>query len=105
MLGYATELVSRSRESDRAVPLYYIIAWTVGYKVGIGMAIQMLEKSFSNGSNGRNYLQFNMVSQLRTAELDIYSATAADHSSCYSLKSNLRSVLHMCEGPMQSSLM
>ena len=73
--------------------------------MGMGLAIQMLEKSFSNGRNGRNYLQFNMVRQLRSAASDIYSATAASRSSLYSLKSHCGSVLHMYEGEMQSLLM
>ena len=72
MLGYTKELVSRAREPGRELPLPAITAWTVGDKVGIGVAIHMLEESSSNGRNGRNYLQFNMVSQLRAAVLDIY---------------------------------
>ena len=48
----------------------------------------MLNKSLENRRdcrNGRKYLQFNIARQLRVADLDIYSDTAADHSRRYSL--------------------
>ena len=64
MLGYAKELVSRSREADRAFPLPAITACLVDDEGGMGVAIQMLEKALSNCRNGRNYLQFNTVRQL-----------------------------------------
>ena len=71
MLGYAKELESRYRESYIAVLLTSIIDWTVGDELGMWMEIKILEKSFSNGRNGRNYLQFNTVRKLRVLELDI----------------------------------
>ena len=64
MLGYAKELVSRSREAGKSFILPAITVWPVGGEVGVGVAIQMLDKSLSNGSNGRNYPQFNTVRQL-----------------------------------------
>ena len=91
-----------SMEAGREVPLHSITAWPVGYEVGMGVEIQMLEKSLSNGRNTRNYLQLNTVRQLRAAAPDIYSATSDAHSSCYSLKYNHISVLHMYEGAMHS---
>ena len=72
MLGYINELVRRSKEAGRAVPWLEITAWTVGDEVGMGVAIKILDKSLSNGRNNRNYLQFNMVRQLRAAALGIY---------------------------------
>ena len=65
----------------------------------------MLEKSLSNRRNVRNYLWFNTVRQLRVAALEIYSATDADHSSHYSIKSHNGSVLNLYEGAMQYSIM
>ena len=94
------ELVIRARETDRAVPLPAITAWPMGDEVGMGVEIKMLEKSLSNGRNGRNYLQFDIVRQLQAATLDIYSVTAAAHSSRYYLKYHRGSVLHMYEGAM-----
>ena len=64
----------------------------------------MLEKSLSNGRNGRNYLQFNTFRKLRATALGIYSDTADAHSCPYSLKSHCGSVLQMYEGVIQSSL-
>ena len=61
ILGYAKELVNRAREADIAISLPTITAWSVGDEVGMGFEIQMLDKSLSNGRNGRNYLQFNTV--------------------------------------------
>ena len=102
MLGYAKEMIIRSREAGKAVPLPAITYWPMGDEVRMGVVIQVLEKSLSNGRNTRNYLQLNTVRQLRAAAPDIYSATSDAHSSCYSLKYNHRSVLHMYEGAMHS---
>ena len=44
MLGYTKELVSRAREAGRSVPLITIKDWTVGDEVGMGVAIQTLNK-------------------------------------------------------------
>ena len=44
MLVYAKELVSRAREAGRSVPLITIKDWTVGDEVGMGVAIQTLNK-------------------------------------------------------------
>ena len=73
--------------------------------MGMGMEIQMLEKSLANRINGKNYLKFRKVRQLWAAASDIYSATAATHSSHYSVRYHFGSVLHMYEGAIQSSLM
>ena len=61
----------RLREASIAVPLPAIIDWPVGDDVKMGVAIKMLEISFSNGSNGRNYIQVNTVRKNRLEELDI----------------------------------
>ena len=44
MLGYAKELVVRSREAGKSVPLPTITACPVGDEVGMGLAIEVLEK-------------------------------------------------------------
>ena len=54
IFGYAKELMIISREAYRADPLPAITAWPVGDEVGMGVAIQMLDKSLSNRRNGRN---------------------------------------------------
>ena len=69
------------------------------------VVIQMLEKSFSNRMDDRNYLQLKIVRQLRTAASDIYSATDDDISSHYSFKYHRGIFLYMYEGVMQSLLM
>ena len=74
-------------------------------KVGIGVAIQILENCFSKGRNGRDYSKINTDHQLRAAVSDVYSAMSMAHASRYSLNSPQFSVLHMYEGVMQSSLM
>ena len=104
MLGYAKELVRRSREADRAIPLSAVTACLVGDEVRMGVAIHMLEKLLSNRRNDRSCLQFNTVRKLQMAALDIYSATAASCSSRYSLKSNCGIVLHMHEDEMNPLL-
>ena len=65
MLVYAKEMLGRSREAGRSFPLPFIIYWLVGDEVGMGVAIHMLEKLLASRRNGRNYLQFNIVRQLR----------------------------------------
>ena len=72
----------------------------MGDEVVMEMEIQMLDQSL-----GRKYFQFNTVGQLRAAALSVYSATAADNSSNYSLKSNRGIVFHMYEEEMQSYIM
>ena len=42
------------REAGRSVTLPSITAWPVGDAVGMGVEIQMLEKSLENGRNGSN---------------------------------------------------
>ena len=69
------------------------------------MAIQMMEKSLCKRRNGRSYLQFNNVCQLRAAVSDVYSATSTAHKSRYSLNSHRVSVMHMYKGSMQSESM
>ena len=60
----------------------------------MGVAIQILEKSLCKVRDGRDYLEFNTVRQLRAAVSDIYSATSTAHASRYSLKSHWGSVLN-----------
>ena len=105
IFGYAKELMSRSMEAGIVFPLPSITAWTVGDEVEMGVAIKMLEKSLSNGRNGRNYLRFNTASQLLAVASDIYSSRADSRSSRYSLKYHSGSVLHMYEGAVNYSLM
>ena len=42
ILGYTKEILRKSREGGRLVPLQKINPWTVGYKLGMGMDIQIL---------------------------------------------------------------
>ena len=57
------------------------------------------------GINGRDYLQFITVRQLRVAVSEVYSETPTGHKIRYSLKSHPGSVLHMYEGSIQSVFM
>ena len=74
-------------------------------KVGIGVAIQMLENYFCKGRNGRDYLKINTDHQLQAAVSELYSAMSMAQASRYSLNSPQVSVLHMYEGSKQSALM
>ena len=67
--------------------------------------IQILDKSLCKGINGRYYLNFNIVHQLRVSVSDIYSAAPTTHTRRYSLKSHWGRVLHMYEGTIQLELM
>ena len=87
------------------VPFPAIAACTVVDELGMGVVIYMVDKSFSNGRNIRNHIQFNMVRQFQAAALGKYSVTAAAHSSRYSSNYHRGSVLHMYDGLMQPSLM
>ena len=71
------------------VPLLEINSWPVGDRVGMGEAIQILEKSLGKGIHGGKYLQSNTVRQLRTAVSYFYSATSTYHDSIYLLKSHM----------------
>ena len=71
ILGYTKEIKMRAREGRRLVPLPEIYPWPVGDRVGMGVAIQILDKSLCKGRNGRNYLQFNTVRQLQTGVSDV----------------------------------
>ena len=87
----------RSRDTGRAVQLPTITSLPVGDELGVGLVIHMLEKYLLNGSNGGNYLQFNMVRQLRVAVSYIYAYTYDANSMSYSLKSHHGIVLHIYE--------
>ena len=67
ILGYTKEIKSRPKEGGRLVTLPEIKPWPVGDRVGIGVAIQILEKSLCTGRTRRNYLQFNTVGKLQEA--------------------------------------
>ena len=86
------------------LPLLEINPWTVRDRVGMGVALQILEKSLCKGRKIIKYLWFNTICQLRAAVSDVYSAASTDHESIYSLKSHRGSVIHMYVGYMESSL-
>ena len=82
------------------VPLPEINPWLVRHRVGMGVSVQILEKSLCKGINGRKYLHFNNFCQLQLLVLYVYPATSTAHKSIYSLKSHQGSLLHMYEGDM-----
>ena len=104
LLGQKKEILRRAREGWKLVTFPEINAWPVGGNMGIGVSIQILEKFLCKGRNGRDYLQFNTVCQLRAAASYVSSSTSMDHASIHSLKSHMGSVLHMYEVDMKSAL-
>ena len=86
------------------VTLPEINYWPVGDKVVMGVDIQITGKSLCKVRNGRGYLYFNTVHQLRAEVSDVYSEISTAHESRYSLKSHQGSVLHMYEVSMQLAL-
>ena len=83
------------------LPLPTTTAWPEGDEVGMGVEINMLDKSFSNRRNVRNYLQLNTARNLRAAVLEIYPSTSDAHSSRYPLKSHCQILLRRYEGAVQ----
>ena len=81
-----------------------MMGWKVEDGMGMGFAIQMLEKSLKKGKNA-DYTQFDLVRQLRASTSNLYSATSTHCESPLSLKAASGAVLHMYNGPMQSMLM
>ena len=57
--------------------------WLVEDRIGMGVAIEILEKSLGKFRDGINYLQFNTVCQLQVAVSDVYSATSPAHERRY----------------------
>ena len=102
--GLIREIISRAQERGRRIPLEPMEAWKVEDGMGMGIAIQMLEKSLKRGKNA-SYTQFDSVRQLRAAASNLYSATSTHCESPLSLKAASGAVLHMYNGPMQSVLM
>ena len=49
ILGYTKEIVRRERERGRLVPFSEINPWPIRDEVGMGVAIQMLEKDLYKG--------------------------------------------------------
>ena len=76
VLRCTKEIERRAREEGMLVPLPVINPWPVRDGVGMGVAIQILEKSLCKVRNRRNYLQFNTFRQLR--------ASVSDVNLCYS---------------------
>ena len=54
ILGHTKEIVRREREGGMLVPFSEINDWPVGDKVGIDVAIQIMEKYLCKGRNGRD---------------------------------------------------
>ena len=57
--------------------------WLVGDRIGMVVAIEILEKSLGKFRYGINYLQFNTFCQLQVAVSYVYSATSPDHERRY----------------------
>ena len=101
--GHLKEIIRRSRESGRKVPLEPITPWEVGDNQGMGIVMCMLEKSLDKGRNA-TYTQYDTCRKLRSAASNVYSATSQAAALRYSLK-NARGVLHLEEGNTQTVFM
>ncbi len=99
-------IVNRSTASGRPVPLPLMAPWRVGDTQGMGVAMQMLEKSLAKGKNASDYTQFATCRKLRSAVTNIYGATAVGCEDPMTLKTSMHgSVLHLFQGSMQSRFM
>ena len=63
------------------VPLLEINSWPVGDRVGMGVAIHIMEKSLFKGRNRRYQSRFNIFGQLQAAVSDAYSVTSTVHKN------------------------
>ena len=59
--------------------------WPVGDDLGMGVAVQMMEKYLPKRGNERDSLKFNTVHQLRESVSDVYYILYMPHASRYSL--------------------
>ena len=83
------------------------MSWILGKaedKMGMGMAITMLEKSLEKGRLS-TYTQFDTCRQLRGTASNLYMATAAANEGRSTCKSTGGNIFHTHDDPMQTVLM
>lgn len=68
-------------------------------------AIHMLEHTLESGKNDPTYVQFYSVRPTRAMLADVFSATFAGNEKRQVLKAHKGTVLHMFDGPTQSTFM
>ena len=100
----ARGMVQRAQAVGRPVPLPPMSPWGVEDAQGMGVCIQMLEKSLGQGRNDKTYTQFDTCRRLRATASNIFSATAMGCQEPLVLKSLKGHVMHMFKGPTQSRL-
>ena len=88
ILGYTQEIIRKVREEGRLVPLTETNYWPVRDKVGMIVAIEMMENYLYKRRNVIEHLQFNTVYQLQEAVSNVYFETSFSQASRYSLKSH-----------------
>ena len=105
VVGELKYIVSRSKETQRLVPLEPFQPWDLNDYQDMGLAMLILEKALQPGRKNRPYQQFATVRQLRAAASNVYSASAQSSKLRYTLKSVAGDTAHMYEGETQTLLM
>lgn len=92
-------------ENDFESTLPPIDPWPIGDDLGMRAAIHMLKHSLETGKNDSAYVQFDSVRPTRAMLGDIYKATYEGNQKRQVLKASKGVVLHMFDGPTQSSFL
>ena len=101
-VGAARWMVRRAQACGRPVPLPPMQPWDLSDSQGMGLCMQMLEKSLGQGRNDKSYTQFDTCRRLRATASNIFSATAIACTEPLVLKSAKGHVMHMYKGASQS---
>ena len=75
--------------------------WKVGEDVGVGISIEMLEKSIDPERNSNAYMQFDTCRNLRSVAANVYIDTSQASYPSYSTKIP-KGVYHLKEGNIQT---
>ena len=103
-LSRVKETMRRWEHRGGFIPLSDFKAWRSTDKMGMGIAITMLEKSLEPGRLSK-YTQFDTCRQLRGTASNLYMSTAAANEGRTTYKSTGGNVFHTQDDPMQTILM
>ena len=103
-LSRTKEIIRRWSTHGGYTPLNEFDSWKAEDKMGMGMAITMLEKSLEK-CRLSTYTQFDTCRQLRGTALNLYMATSSANEGRSTCKSTGGNVFHTHDDPMQTVLM
>ena len=103
-LSRVKEIIRRWSPRGGYTPLNDFGSWKAEDKMGIGMAITMLEKSLEKGRLSA-YTQFDTCRQLRGTASNFYMATASANEGRSTCKSPGGNAFHTHDDPLQTILM